>query len=216
MKNISLALIVIALALGNLFGQTIELNFERTINIGETITPQTASRVIRQIRVLDSQTSNEPIFIRIFSTGGETEATLAICQTMKNTRHDIVTVGQIMCYSGGAMILSSGTQGRRYLIEGTKVMIHANRLVSATCCAAPIIASPINKLYTWLIKKLRLSTLFPSYRGRREAVFELLAENTGKTFEEISYDLRKDKWLTARGAVNYGLADQIINYVASR
>lgn len=213
MRWFTLTLVILILLADQLFAEMV-INPERTIKIWEKITPQTAQRVVWQLRRIDSQQSAEPIFIQVFSEGGDMDATLAICQTMKDASHDIVTIGEVFCYSGGAIILSSGTKGKRYLLRNTKVMIHANRLISASCCLVPGISSPVNKIYTWLVKTLGFSSVVAA-KGRKK-VFDVLADNTGKTEKEIAQDCKTEQWFFAEDAIAYGLADHLVDSLITK
>lgn len=207
MKSI-IYVLVIFLFLTFVAGQAIQLNPERTIEIAEKITPATAQRVVPIIQQMDRQTSDEPIYILIFSEGGDVETALKICKAMQSAKHKIVTVGLGWCYSAGATILSSGTKGYRYLAEDASVMIHGPKPTAAGCCFIPL---PLG-----LVKSLGLTSLFTGARYYEKQIFPLLAANTGKSYKRIAEDCKTDKYFTAEGAVEYGLADYVIKTYLSQ
>lgn len=169
-----------------------------TINIFETITENTAERVISQLLYLDDKFKSEYvpkkdriITIQINSPGGSVSDGLAIYDTMNYIDAKICTVGLGICASMGAFLLSSGTKGMRKVAENCEVLIH-QPLGGASGQAADIIIAARH------IEKVR------------ERLNRILAANTGKSIEQIRLDTDRDTVFDANEAVSYGLVDTIV------
>ena len=114
-----------------------------------------------------------------------------IYDTMNYIKCDVSTICMGMAASMGAFLFSAGTKGKRYILPNAEVMIH-QPLGGAQGQATEILIAADH------IKRTK------------ERLNKILAENTGKTIEEIFVDTERDNWLTAEQAVEYGLADKII------
>ncbi len=135
--------------------------------------------------------NNNDIMLYINSPGGSVSAGLAIYDTMNYIKNDVCTIGIGMCASMGALILSSGTKGKRYALSNTKIMIH-QPLGGAKGKASDIqiLANEINKT------KLN--------------IIDILSKNTKKSKNKIQKDIEKDYYMTSLEAKNYNLIDKII------
>ena len=135
--------------------------------------------------------NNNDIMLYINSPGGSVSAGLAIYDTMNYIKNDVCTIGIGMCASMGAIILSSGTKGKRYALSNTKIMIH-QPLGGAKGKASDIqiLANEINKT------KLN--------------IIDILSKNTKKSKNKIQKDIEKDYYMTSLEAKNYNLIDKII------
>lgn len=135
--------------------------------------------------------NNNDIMLYINSPGGSVSAGLAIYDTMNYIKNDVCTIGIGMCASMGAVILSSGTKGKRYALSNTKIMIH-QPLGGAKGKASDIqiLANEINKT------KLN--------------IINILSKNTKKSKNKIQKDIEKDYYMTSLEAKNYNLIDKII------
>lgn len=162
---------------------------ERTIYITGEVTDMMALSMVSQIEYLSKKSTN-PIKIYINSPGGSVTAGLAIYDAMKDSKCDIITIGTGLVASMGSFLLSSGTKGMRYVTSSTEIMIHQ-----------PSVASQ-GRVSDMLINIERFVKV-------KDRLNHILAQNTGKTVEQIKLDCDKDYWLYATEAVEYGIADGI-------
>src|SRR5699024_2969737 len=128
----------------------------------------------------------------ITSPGGSITAGMAIYDTMQFVKPDVVTVGMGMAASMGQFLLSSGTKGKRYATPHTRVLMH-QPLGGLGGTATDI------KIQADLILSMK------------RQLAELIAEQTGKSVEQITNDSDRDRWFTASEALEYGFIDQIVN-----
>ncbi len=164
---------------------------DRIIVLSDEVNDATASLVVAQMLYLEGQDPEKDISFYINSPGGSVTAGLAIYDTMQYIKCDVSTICMGMAASMGAFLFSAGAKGKRYILPNAEVMIH-QPLGGAKGQATEILIAADH------IKRTK------------ERLNKILAENTGKTVEEIYEDTERDNWLTAEEAVNYGLADKII------
>ncbi len=165
---------------------------DRIIVLSDEVNDATASIIVAQLLYLEGQDPDKDISFYINSPGGSVTAGLAIYDTMKYIKCDVSTICMGMPASMGAFLFSSGTKGKRYILPNAEVMIH-QPLGGAQGQATEILIAADH------IKRTK------------DRLNKILAENTGKSVEEIFQDTERDNWLTAEEAVNYGLADKIID-----
>lgn len=161
------------------------------VNIFHPIDDALAELVIAQIQYLDDKGVDE-ITVQINSPGGSVTAGMAIYDTLNYSKARIVTVGVGMCASMGAFLLSAGSKGYRRATENCEILIH-QPLGGASGQASDIIIAAEH------------------IRRTRDNLNRILAENTGKTIEEIARDTDRDYIMTAKEALEYGLIDVVIN-----
>lgn len=164
---------------------------DRIIFLSEEVNNATASIIVAQMLYLEAQDPKADISFYINSPGGSISAGMAIYDTMQHIKCDVSTIGVGLQASMGAFLLSSGTQGKRFILPNAEVMIH--QPLSGTQGQASdivIAAEHIQRL------KQRLN--------------KILAEQTGKSVEQIAIDTDRDNWLTAEEALEYGLVDKIL------
>jgi len=164
---------------------------DRIIFIGTPINDFVANAVIAQMLFLQMEDPKKDISLYINSPGGSVTDGMAIYDTMNFLQCDIVTycVGQAASMS--TLLLAAGTQGKRYALPNSRVMMH-QPTGGATGQTADI-AIAAREIVRW-----------------RERMNELLASHTKKTAEEISADSDHDFYLTAKEAVEYGIVDKVI------
>ena len=162
----------------------------RDIYIFEPITDEVAAAVLVQLKYLD-QNGNGDIHIYINSPGGSVTAGMAIYDGMKRCRNDVVTICTGMAASMGAFLLSSGTKGKRMATPEAEIMIHQ------PLGGARGQATEIQIVANHIIKT-------------REKLNRILAENTGKSIEQIALDTERDNYLSAQEAMEYGIVDKVI------
>ena len=164
---------------------------DRIIVLSDEVNDATASIVIAQLLYLEGQDAEKDISLYINSPGGSVTAGMAIYDTMQYIKCDVSTICIGMAASMGAFLLSSGAKGKRYALPNSEIMIH-QPLGGARGQATEI------KIVADHILKTR------------EKLNRILAENTGKSIDDIARDTERDNYLTAQEAMEYGLVDKVI------
>ncbi len=164
---------------------------DRIIFLGEEVNDITASLVVAQLLFLAAEDPDKDINLYINSPGGSVTAGMAIYDTMQYIKPDVSTICIGMAASMGAFLLAGGAKGKRYALPNAEVMIHQPS-GGARGQATEIRIHAENILRTK--KKLN----------------EILAENTGKSFEQIEQDTERDYFMSAEEAKAYGLIDEVI------
>ena len=164
---------------------------DRIVFLGEEVNDTTASLVVAQLLYLEAQDPDKDIQMYINSPGGSVTAGMAIYDTMQYIKCDVSTICIGMAASMGAFLLSSGAKGKRIALPNAEIMIHQPSGGSqGQCTDIQIQAEQILKIK----KKLNA----------------ILAENTGKSVEEVERDCERDHFMTAEEAQAYGLIDKVI------
>ena len=164
---------------------------ERIIFLGGPIDDHTANIVIAQLLFLESEDSKKDIYLYINSPGGSVTSTMAIVDTMNHVRPDIATFCVGLAASGGAIILSAGKNGKRFILPNAEVMIHQPMGgVEGQATDIAITAKHILKT--------------------RDNLNKLLAKNTGKSLAQIEKDVERDFFMDAEEAKKYGIIDEIV------
>ncbi len=164
---------------------------DRIIVLSDEVNDATASIVVAQLLYLEGQDAEKDISLYINSPGGSVTAGMAIYDTMQYIKCDVSTICIGMAASMGAFLLSSGAKGKRYALPNSEIMIH-QPLGGARGQATEI------KIVADHILKTR------------EKLNKILAENTGRSIDEIARDTERDNYLTAQEAMEYGLVDKVI------
>ncbi len=165
---------------------------DRIIFLSGEIDDAMANTIVAQLIYLESDNPTKPISMYINSPGGSVSAGLAIYDTMKYIRCDVSTVCIGMAASMAAVILSSGTPGKRYCLQNSEVMIH-QPLGGMQGQASDI------KIHAEHILKLK------------NKLNKILAQNTGKPLSVIEQDTDRDNYFDAEEALEYGLIDRIFS-----
>ena len=158
--------------------------------IGE-INPGSAARVMMQMLYLDKQKSGQDIHFYINSPGGAVDDTLALYDTMRFLSSPVSTYCLGRAYSGGAVLLTAGAKGKRFILPHAKVMIHqpyggvGGQAEDIRIQAEQIIKS-------------------------KNELINILARHTGQTPEQVRKDGERDKYFDAEQAKAYGLVDEVI------
>ena len=164
---------------------------DRIVMLSEEVNDTTASLIVAQLLYLEAQDPDKDIQFYINSPGGSVTSGLAIYDTMQYIKPDVSTICIGMAASMGAFLLSSGAKGKRIALPNAEIMIHQPSGGSqAQCTDIQIQAEQILKIK----KKLNA----------------ILAENTGKSVEEVERDCERDHFMTAEEAQAYGLIDKVI------
>ncbi len=159
--------------------------------IGE-INPASASRVMMQMLYLENQRRNQEISLYINSPGGAVDDTLALYDTMRFLSSPIATYCIGRAYSGGSILLTAGTKGRRFILPHAKVMIH----------------QPYGGI-TGQAEDIRLQA--EQIIKSKKLLTDILAKHTGQSSEQIHKDAERDKYFTAQEAKEYGLVDEVLS-----
>jgi ATP-dependent Clp protease, protease subunit len=165
---------------------------DRIIMIGDEINDQVANSVVAQLLFLEADNPEKDISIYINSPGGSTTAGFAILDTMELIKPDVSTICIGMAASFGAMLLLSGTKGKRFALPNSEIMIH-QPLGGARGQATEI------EISARRILKLR------------EQLNKMIAERTGQPVEKIARDTDRDYFMTAEEALEYGVIDKIVS-----
>ncbi len=165
---------------------------EGIIFLGGPIDDTVANIVIAQLLFLQSENPSKEISLYVNSPGGSVTAGLAIIDTMNHIKNDVSTVCVGMAASMGAVILSAGKKGKRYILPNAEVMIH-QPLGGVEGQASDIAITAKHILKT------------------REKLYKILADNTGKTLAQIEKDGDRDFFMDADEAKKYGIVDKILS-----
>lgn len=163
---------------------------DRIIILGGEINDNSANIVIAQLLYLDSL-CHDDISVYINSPGGSVSAGLAIYDTFNLIKSDVKTICMGCAASMGALLLSSGTKGKRYCLPNSEVMIH-QPLGGASGQATEI------KIAAEHILRIK------------EKINVMLSDNTGKPLKIVENDTDRDYYLSAKEALDYGLVDEIL------
>ncbi|MBQ2513472.1 MAG: ATP-dependent Clp endopeptidase proteolytic subunit ClpP [Clostridia bacterium] len=168
---------------------------DRIIFLSDEVNDATASLVIAQLLYLESQNPDEDVSFYINSPGGSVTSGMAIYDTMKFIRCDVQTICVGLAASMGAFLLSAGTKGKRIALPHSEIMIHQPLGAAEGQCSDVLIRAELLK-------------------NTKKMLNTILAENTGKSYEEIERDTDRDNFMTAKEALEYGIIDKIIEHHA--
>ena len=165
---------------------------DRIVFLSEEVNDTTASLVVAQLLYLEAQDPDKDIQFYINSPGGAVTAGMAIYDTMQYIKADVSTICIGMAASMAAFLLSAGAKGKRMALPNAEIMIHQPA------------AGTQGKVTDMAIDVERFLRI-------KKHMNQILADNTGRTVEEIQRDTERDHWFTADEAKEYGLVDQVIH-----
>jgi len=166
---------------------------DRIVFLGGPLDDGAANLVIAQMLFLSNEDTKTDVHFYINSPGGAITAGLAVYDTMRFLRCDVATYCLGQAASMGALLLTAGTSGKRFLLNNSRVLLHQ-----------PLIAGVLQGTATDLdIEAQEILRL-------RSRIYNILAEHTGQNAEKIEKDCDRNLWLEAREAISYGLADRIL------
>ncbi|WP_045000105.1 ATP-dependent Clp endopeptidase proteolytic subunit ClpP [Shuttleworthella satelles] len=166
---------------------------DRIIFLGEDVNETTASLIVAQLLFLESEDPNKDIHLYINSPGGVVTCGMAIYDTMNYIKPDVSTICIGMAASMGAFLLAGGAKGKRYALPNAEIMIHQpSGGAKGQATEIEIAAESILKT--------------------KRKMNQILADNTGKTYEQVAADTERDHYLDAKEALEYGIVDQIIDH----
>lgn len=164
---------------------------DRIVFLGSAIDDQVANSITAQMLFLAAEDPEKDIHFYINSPGGSTSAGFAIYDTMQYVKPDVQTICSGMAASFAAILLMSGTHGKRFALPNSEVMIHQPH------GGAQGQASDIEISARRIIRT-------------RERLNQIAAERTGQPIERIAQDMDRDYFMTAEEAKAYGILDQVI------
>lgn len=165
---------------------------DRIIFLGSAIDDQVANSITAQMLLLAAEDPEKDIHFYINSPGGSTSAGFAIYDTMKYVKPDVQTICSGMAASFAAILLLSGTKGKRFALPNSEIMIHQPH------GGAQGQASDIE------ISARRIIRI-------RERLNSIAAEQTGQPIERIAKDMDRDYFMSAEEALEYGVIDKVIH-----
>jgi ATP-dependent Clp protease protease subunit len=164
---------------------------DRIIFLGGPIDDHTANIIIAQLIFLENEDPKKDISLYINSPGGHVTAGLAILDTMNFIKPDVSTICVGIAASMGAVLLSAGAKGKRFVLPNAEVMIH-QPMGGTEGQASDIAISAKHILKT------------------KDTLNKMLAKNTGQSLSQIEKDVDRDYYMSAEEAKKYGLIDDII------
>ena len=164
---------------------------DRIIFLGEDVNATTASLVVAQLLYLEAQDPDKDIQFYINSPGGSVTDGIAIYDTMQYIKCDVSTICIGMAASMGAFLLSSGAKGKRLALPNAEIMIHQPS------------AGTQGQITDMALHLRRLEII-------KRRMNQILAENTGKSVEQVTADCERDNFMSAQEALDYGLIDKVI------
>ena len=165
----------------------------RVIFVAGEINQASALRVMMQMLYLEDQKRGQLINLYINSPGGSVDDTLALYDTMRFISSDVATYCIGRAYSGAAVLLAAGAEGRRHILPHGKVMIH----------------QPYGGVYGQTSDvKIQADQIIKA----KETLNRILAQHTGQSYETVSADGERDKYFTAEEAKAYGLVDEVFEH----
>lgn len=164
---------------------------DRIIFMEGEVTDTSAALIKAQLLYLESEDAKSDIWLYINSPGGSVTAGMGIYDTMNLVKPDVCTVCTGLAASMGAFLLSSGAKNKRYCLPNSEVMIHQP------------LGGVQGQVTDMAITMKRMEKL-------KAKLTAIMAENCGKTPDQIAPDLERDHWLDAIDAVGYGLVDDIL------
>ena len=165
---------------------------ERIIFLGQAIDDTIANDVMAQLLTLESMDPDRDIILYVNSPGGSFTALTAIYDTMRYIKPDVRTVCLGQAASAAAVILAAGTKGKRLALPNSRILIHQPATEGGYGQSSDI------EIQAREILRIR------------SLMEDMLATDTGKSTQEVSRDIERDKYLTAEQALEYGIIDGVL------
>lgn len=166
---------------------------DRIILLGEEVSDASAGLIVAQMLFLEAKDPEKDIQLYINSPGGSITAGLAIYDTMQYIRCDVATICMGLAASFGAFLLAGGKKGKRMALPNAEIMIHQPAISGG-------IKGPASDI----------KIVSEHMQKSRQRLNRILAENTGRTVEEITRDTERDNYMSAQEALQYGIIDKVI------
>ena len=164
---------------------------DRIIIMGEEVHDAMANTVIAQMLFLESEDPDKDINMYVNSPGGSVTAGMAIYDTMQYIKPDIATICMGQATSMAALLLAAGTEGKRYALPHSRIMIH--QPLGGTQGQATDI-----DIHAREILKMR------------DTLNQILFKHTGQPIEKVGKDTERDYFMTSEEAKEYGIVDKVI------
>ncbi len=179
-----------------MFNKKLEKLFfeKRAIYLWGSVDDKSAKDVVSKLMLLEADKPGKEIKFYINSPGGVVTSGMVMYDTIKLIKSPVSTICMGLAASMGSILLSCGTKGKRYIFPSGEVMIHQPSLggyYQATSADIEIQADQIRKT--------------------KELGAKILAENCGKTVEQVMQDFDRDYWMNAQEAVEYGIVDGVLD-----
>ena len=165
---------------------------DNIIFIGTPIDDNVANLVTAQLLFLEAEDPEKDVSLYINSPGGVVTAGMAIYDTMQFIRPDVATICIGQAASVAALLLSAGTNGKRFALPNSRVLIHQPTMGGLSGQATDI------DIHAREILRIRAS------------LNEIMAKHTGQPLEKVEHDVERDFWMSAQQAQEYGIVDEII------
>ena len=166
---------------------------DRIIMLTGPVEDNMANSVIAQLLFLDAQDNTKDIYLYVNSPGGSVSAGLAIVDTMNFIKSDVQTIVMGVAASMGTVIASSGAKGKRFMLPNAEYLIHQPMGGAGSGTQQTDMA---------IVAEHLLRT--------RNTLEKILAENSGKSVEQIHKDAERDYWMSAQETLEYGFIDEIM------
>ncbi|WP_069167494.1 ATP-dependent Clp protease proteolytic subunit [Nocardia altamirensis] len=165
----------------------------RIIFLGTQVDDDIANKICAQILLLTAEDPTKDIALYINSPGGSVTAGMAIYDTMQFAECDIATYGMGLAASMGQFLLTAGTKGKRFALPHARIMMHQP--------SAGIGGSAAD-----------IAIMAEQFAHTKRELNELQAHHTGKSVEQVTIDADRDRWFTAKQALEYGFIDRVISH----
>ena len=163
----------------------------RIIFLGTQVDDDIANKLCAQILLLSAEDSTRDIALYINSPGGSVTAGMAIFDTMTYAECDVATYGMGLAASMGQFLLTAGAKGKRFALPHARIMMHQPSAgIGGTAADIAIMAE--------------------QFAATKREMNELNAAHTGKSVEQVTADADRDRWFTAKEALEYGFVDHVI------
>jgi len=169
---------------------------DNIIFLGGAVTDESANVIIAQLLFLSNEDPKRDIHFYINSPGGSVTAGMAIYDTMQFIRPDVATYCIGLAASMGSVLLMAGTKGKRHILPNGRVLLHQ-----------PLIGGVMEGQAT------DLGIQAKEMIRTRERLYKIMSHHTGQSYEQITKDCERDKWLDAEEATEYGCADLVLRHI---
>lgn len=167
---------------------------KRAVYLWGVVDDKSARDIVSKLLLLDADKPGEEIKFFINSPGGMVTSGMVMYDTMRLIKSPVSTICMGLAASMGSILLSAGTKGKRYIYPHGEVMIHQPSLGGYFQATSADIEIQANQM-----------------RKTKEIGAKILAENCGKTVEQIMKDFDRDYWMDANESVSYGIVDKVLD-----
>ena len=167
---------------------------KRSVYLWGPVEDKSARDIVAKLLLLDADKPGQEIKFYINSPGGVVTSGMVIYDTMRMIQSPVITICMGLAASMGSILLSAGTKGKRFIYPHGEVMIHQPSLGGYFQATSADIEIQANQM-----------------RKTKEIGAKILAENCGKTVEQIMKDFDRDYWMDAKESVTYGIVDKVLD-----